>query len=275
MLNKRLLYEKLSWPEIAQAAREDKFIIVPAGMIEDHGPHLPVDTDLLIARAVCERTAELMNGEALVAPPIVTGYSPHHMDTAGTLTIQWDTFIKHTKDILEALIHHGFRFILVVNGHGSNAPCLELACRLAMVDNDHSRVAFTSWWQMSSVVELAKEIRESDITSHACEAETSLYLAICPEFVDMSKAPKDISFPIQPHFFTDLLGEPRHPHKNRVSMVEYWSTMTRTGAVGDATVSTAEKGRKFLEAAATELREVLREMKERPWRPRVDRHRPL
>ncbi|HHW17480.1 MAG TPA: creatininase family protein [Firmicutes bacterium] len=273
MNQKKLLYEKLTWPEVAQAAREGKFILVPAGMIEDHGPHLPVDTDTIIARAICERTAEKMNGEALVAPAIVTGYSPHHMDTAGPLSISWDTFIKHTQDILESFIHHGFRYILVVNGHGSNAPCLEMACRLAMVNNDHARVAFTSWWQMSSVVALGKEIRESEVMSHGCEAETSMYLAIAEEYVDMSKAPRDISHPIQPHFFTDLLGEPLHPHKNRVSMVEYWSTMTSTGIVGDATVASKEKGLKLLEAVSSELCEVLREMKERPWRPRVDRHR--
>jgi creatinine amidohydrolase len=266
-------YEKLKWPEILEAARQDKFILVPAAMIEDHGPHLPVDTDIVIARAVCERTAEKMRGEAIVAPSLCHGYSPHHMDFPGPITITWDTFIRHTLDVLESLIHHGFRYILVVNGHGSNASCLDLACRLAMIGHDNARCAMVSWWQLSSVVSLVMKIRDSEFASHACEWETSLYLALGEEFVDMSKAPRDLTYPWSNHFWTDLMGNPARPHKNRVSMTEYWSTVTVTGAVGDATVATKEKGKKVLEAASDELCEVLRELKERPWNPRVDHHK--
>lgn len=273
MLDYKMRYEKLKWPEIREAAAQDKFIIIPAGMIEDHGPHLPVDTDLVIACAICERAAEKMKGEALLAPPLTHGYSPHHMDFPGPVTIAWDTYIKHTVDVLQSFIHHGFRYILVVNGHGSNAPNLDLATRLAIVANDHARVAVVSWWQLSTVAGLFSEIRESAVTSHACEAETSMYLAIDPDMVEMDKAPKDLTLPWSDHFWTDLMGSPQRPHKNRVAMTEYWSQMTRTGVVGDATVATADKGRRLLEAASDELCEVLREIKTRPVRPRVDHHR--
>jgi len=268
-----LLYEKMKWPEIKKAAEEDKCILVPAGIIEDHGPHLPVDTDILIARGICKLAAEKMDGEALVAPPVTHGYSPHHMDFPGPLSITWDTFIRHTLDILKSLIHHGFRHILVVNGHGSNASCLDVSCRLAMVDHPDTRCAMVSWWQLSSVVKLVGEIRDSEVTSHACELETSLYLALDEHSVDMSKAVCELSLPWSDHFWTDLVGAPKRPHRNRVAMTEYWSTMTSSGVVGDATVATREKGLKILDAAADEIKEVCREIKERPWRPRVDRHK--
>lgn len=273
MVDSKLRYEKLKWPEVKEAAVLDKFIVMPAGMIEDHGPHLPLDTDLVIACAICERTVEKMKGEALVAPALTHGYSPHHMDFPGPITITWETFIKHTVDVLTSFIHHGFRYILIVNGHGSNTPNLDLAARQAIVYNDRARVAVVSWWQLSSVSQLFSNIRESDVTSHACEAETSMYLAIAPELVEMDKAPKDLTLPWSDHFWTDLIGNPLRPHKNRVAMTEYWSQMTQTGVVGDATVATAEKGRRLLEAASEELCEVMREMKARPRRPRADHHR--
>ena len=272
MLDRSLVYEKLKWPEIKEAAAQDKFIIIPAATIEDHGPHLPVDTDVVIAKSICELAASKINGEALLGPVIMHGYSPHHMDFPGPLTITWDTFIKHTLDILKSLIHHGFRYILVVNGHGSNASCLDMACRLAMVEHDQARCALVSWWQLSRVVMAFETIRESPVTGHACETETSLYLAICPEAVDMTKAPRDISLPWSDHFYMNLVGRPAWPHKNWVFMTDHWSRLTESGAIGDASVATAEKGRLLLDAAATEVCEILREMKQRPWIPRKDHH---
>jgi len=265
-------YEKLKWPQIKAAASQEKFIVVPCGTIEDHGPHLPVDTDIVIARAICELAAEQMAGDTLVAPPLTHGYSPHHMDFPGPITIDWDTYIKHTLNVINSLIHHGFRYILLLNGHGSNAPNLDLAARLAMVEHDGVRVGMVSWWQLSSVMEVFQALRKSEVTSHACEAETSAYLAIDPSMVDMDKAPRDLTLPWSDHFWTDLLGNPLRPHKNRVAMTEYWSQMTQTGVVGDASVATAETGREILRAAANEVSEILREMKQRPWRPRVDHH---
>ena len=273
MLERTMMYEKLKWPEIKEAARQDKFIVIPAATIEDHGPHLPVDTDVVIARGVCERAVEKMAGEAILFPALAHGYSPHHMDFPGPITITWDTYIKHTLDVLRSLIHHGFRYILVVNGHGSNASPLDMSCRLAMVEHDNARCALVSWWSWSSVASRFSKIRDSDVTSHACEIETSMYLGLAPEYVDMSKAPRDLIYPWSDHFWTDLVGAPRRPHKNRVLMTEYWSTITETGAVGDASVATREKGLQLLEVASDELCDILRELKDRPWNPRVDHHK--
>ena len=93
-------FRKLSWPEINAAAAAGKVALIPAGTIEDHGLHLPVDTDVLIADTICDRTAKMQYPDDVVLLPSVTfGYSPHHIDGPGTLTIRWDTFIDYVRQL--------------------------------------------------------------------------------------------------------------------------------------------------------------------------------
>jgi creatinine amidohydrolase len=114
------------------------------------------------------------------------------------------------------------------------------------------------------------EIRESEVTSHACELETSLYLAIDPTPVKMDKAERDITMPMSPHVFSDLAGgKPRSDFKNPVRLTEYWSTVTRNGVRGDPTKATAEKGNIILDTAAKELVEIIHELNDRAVRKRV------
>jgi creatinine amidohydrolase len=262
-------YAKMTWPEVNDAVRAGRVAVIPTGMIEDHGPHLPIDTDVVIANAVCRRAAELVPDEVVVLPSVTFGYSPHHMDGPGTLTIRWDTFVNHTRDITSSLAYHGFRKILMVNGHGSNRALLEIAARLTVLENPDVHCAFLSWWDMRAVQRTFDAIRESQWTSHACELETSAYLAIHPEFVYMDRARRDIDPYATPHFWSDLAGRRPDGYANPVVLVEYWSTVSETGTRGDPTVATAEKGEQVLRAAATELVEIIRELKARPIRTRI------
>ena len=84
-----LLYERLTWPEVRRAASEERVCLVPVATLEDHGPHLPIDTDLRITAEVCRLTAEAAPDEIVLLPPIPHGYSPHHMDFPGPITIGW------------------------------------------------------------------------------------------------------------------------------------------------------------------------------------------
>lgn len=263
-------YEKMSWREIDAAAQAGRLALLPVATIEDHGPHLPVDTDVVIADAICRQTAERIPDEVVLLPTVKIGYSPHHIDFPGTLTIRWNTFVEYLLDILRSLIHHGFYRILMVNGHGSNAPLGEMASRLGVVEHPESICAFVSWWELSDVRKAVSEFRESEIASHACELETSLYLAIDPDRVRMDKAEKDMTMPMSAHIYSDLAGgRPGPDFKNPVHLTEYWSTVTQNGVKGDPTKATAEKGRIILEAAANELVEVIRELKARPIRNRI------
>ena len=114
-------FAEMIWNEIRDAAQAGKVAVLPVATYEDHGPHLPVDTDVVLCTGICERAVAQIPDEAVLVPAIPHGYSPHHMDFHGTLTIEWDTFIKYVRDVCKSLSHHGFERILIVNGHGSNA----------------------------------------------------------------------------------------------------------------------------------------------------------
>lgn len=262
-------FEKLSWPEVNDAVAAGKLALMPVATIEDHGLHLPIDTDVVIATAVCERTAQRVPEEVVLLPCVKVGYSPHHIDGPGVLTARWDIFINYVKDIATSLAYHGFRKILMVNGHGSNRPNLELAARLTVVERPDVQCAYLSWWDLLSVQQTFNRIRESDWVSHACELETSVYLAVDPEYVHMDKARRDVHPNITRHFWSDLAGRRPADFANPVSLVEYWSTVSETGTLGDPRTATAAKGEAVLDAAAQELAEVIAELRARPIRQRI------
>ena len=200
-------YEKLTWPQINEAVSAGKLILLPVGSIEDHAYHLPLDTDSLIVSEVCRRTASGCQGKVLVAPTVVYGYHPYRMDFPGGITLDWQTFTRVVEQITLNLAYHGFRKILIVNGHGSNHPLLQIAARQAIVEYPDVQCAMLSFWEIAEVQEVFTKLRESDYpggASHACEFETSLYLALQPEHVNMDKAVKDISVPESRFFYTDL-----------------------------------------------------------------------
>ncbi len=195
------------------------------------------------------------------------------MDFHGTISINWDTFIKYVKDVCCSLAHHSFKRILIVNGHGSNTSPLDLAARLSILEYEGQILcAAVNHWELRKVRESGKTLRDSDYggTSHAGEYETSLYLALKPELVDMSQAIDERS-PLSPSFQTDLLAG-THPQGSGARLVPYWSTQTASGIKGDAAKASREKGEKFLEAAIEGLIELIRELGETSILPRRDQH---
>ena len=119
---------------------------------------------------------------------------------------------------------------------------------------------------------MGKTLRDSDYggTSHAGEFETSLYLALRPDLVDMDRAVDERS-PLSNSFKTDLLAG-GHPEGSDARRVPYWSSVTASGVMGDATRATREKGDQFLEAGITGLIELIRELRGTPIPVRRDQH---
>lgn len=266
-------FAEMIWYEIREAAGQDRVAVLPVATYEDHGPHLPVDVDVRLCTEICERAVARIPSESLLVPAVAHGYSPHHMDFHGTLTIGWDTFIRYVKDVCCSLAHHGFKRILVVNGHGSNTSPLDLSARLSNLEYEGKILCATvNHWGLRKVRELGASLRESDYggTSHAGEYETSLYLALKPELVDMDKAVDERS-PLPPSFQSDLLAG-SHPEGSVAHLVPYWSSQSASGVKGDATRATVEKGQQFLEAAIEGLVELIRELRDTPILPRRDQH---
>lgn len=259
----------MTWPEIKEAAAAGRVAVVPVATIEDHGPHLPVDTDVLLCTAVCEPAVARAADRAVLVPPINHGFSPHHMDFPGPITIGAETFIQYGVDVCSSLAHHRFTRILIVNGHGSNTPFVDIIARLTVVKAGVLAAA-VNYWAAPGVREVAESLRESDKVggmNHACEFETSMYLALRPELVDMSKAVRELSHAPTKNYWTDLVGG-----DGPLMMMEPWSALSESGVMGDPTKATAEKGRKLLDAATNGIVELIDELRARRPAQRRNHH---
>jgi creatinine amidohydrolase len=262
-------YGEMTWLEVRDAARSGRVAVVPIATIEDHGHHLPVDTDLVLCEAVCEAAVAAAPDRALLVPAINHGFSPHHMDFPGAITIGAHTLIDYGVDVCRSLAHHGFRRILIVNGHGSNSPFVDVIARLAVLDTG-ALVAAVNYWAAPGVRDVAESLRESDPVggmNHACEFETSAYLALRPDLVDMTKACRELSHRPTKSYWTDLVAG-----DGPLAMMEPWSALTETGVMGDPTKASAQKGRRLLAAAANGIVELIDELRAREAKPRVDHH---
>jgi creatinine amidohydrolase len=254
-----LLYGRLTWPEVRRAAAEDRVCLIPVATLEDHGPHLPIDTDVRLTEEICRRAAEVAPSDIVLLPIIPHGYSPHHMDFPGPITIGWDTFTRYLVDVGKSLAHHGFHRMLFLNGHGSNQNLVEMAARLVAVNYPEVLAAAAFHTSGPEAARLIGEIRESERggMAHACELETSMYLAIDPDAVDMDKAVDEHGFPEGEHSWMDWSDGP-------LKVMPWWSSFSRTGVQGDATKATAEKGRALLDAAVAECVSYVGELREKP-----------
>src|ERR671937_1508339 len=192
-----VLYERLSWPEVREVAERELVCLIPVATLEDHGPHLPIDTDLRITAEICRRAAATAPEEILLLPAIPHGYSPHHMDFPGPITIAWDTFTRYCRDVGSSLARHGFARMLFLNGHGSNQNLVETAARLVMLDHPETLAAACFYLSSADAAATIAKVRESERggMGHACELETSIYLALDPDAVDMAAAVDEVGYP--------------------------------------------------------------------------------
>jgi len=272
----KIFYADLTWPEVKQAVAERKVILLPVGSTEQHGPHLPIKMDWFCCSEVVRMAAERVRGNALVMPTVYYGFQEHTLDFPGTISIRDENFVNYVYDICRSVAHHGSQKIIIVNGHGSNIPFLDAVVR--RVNNYHPSTlcALVNWWdlvfQVGERKEEMKKLRESEFPggmSHACELETSALLFLEPGLVQMEKAIKEIRPKSSEFIWGDIMvGAWRSP----AHTVNFTSRGTKTGIMGDPTVATAEKGKKWLEAAAENLAKFIIEWKEKPIPPRIDHH---
>jgi creatinine amidohydrolase len=260
-----LLYERLTWPEVRRAAAEGRVCLIPAGTLEDHGPHLPLDTDTRIASEICLAAAEALPDTTVLLPPVIHGFTPHHMDFPGPITIGWDTFVRYCADIGSSLARHGFSRILFLNGHGSNIPLIDTATRLVGLEHPEVLAASAFYLTSPESVALIERVRESDRggMGHACELETSIYLHLDASAVDMARAVDENSFPEGPNCWMDWSDGP-------LKLMPWWNAISGTGVHGEATLATAEKGRTLFEQAVRECVSFVEELASKPLPKRAE-----
>ena len=196
------------------------------------------------------------------------GYTPHHLDFPGTVTLRWNVFVESLLDLGRSLCRHGFDRILIVNGHGSNQPLVDIAARLLNVEHRHAVCGSCFYLQSEAGRRTIAELRDSPHPggmAHACELETSIYLALEPgPRADGQGGARDPAWDSE-YVWMDWSDGP-------LSFMPHWSGLSRSGVAGDATLATAEKGRRLLSAAVAEIRAYIEEMATRPRRPGRDNH---
>ena len=250
-----VLWTELRRDQITQAAADGAMVLLPVGAVEQHGPHLPVGTDTFAANEVCLRAArELPKPGALVLPPVAWGLSPYWMGFAGTLTLRPTVLLDLVLDLCESVAHHGFRQLLVVNGHGGNDGLLQGA--VAQAATPTFRVSAVSYWNLARDALREGTQYDGGSIGHAGEAETSIALHLQPEYVDVTLVEDDdcVDIPLARRRVAIGAGvyEPPNP-----TVDAPW------GVFGRAPAGSANKGRRIFEAAATGLVELIRSMNDR------------
>ena len=261
--------EDLSWPDAQAAIQAGAMAVIPVGSLEQHGRHLAVNTDNVLGDAIAEaavREASHRGLKVLLCPPLHYGYTMHNMDFPGTMTLRTETLLSVGVDLVTSMVHHGCKRIVLLNSHGSNWSILDLVSREVM--NRHPGVLVAAVFPIKMAAAELEELREAKETggmSHGCELETSLMLHLRPELVDMDKAVRDISQPDSRFYWRDILRGSRG-----VALADLTRHASRTGLVGDPTVATAEKGRRFFEVIVATCVEFLAEFAAREVKVTLD-----
>jgi len=187
---KKIFWQELRRTEFEEAVKADAVVIIPVGSTEQHGNHLPINTDTNSCFTIAQRAAQAIDEfPVLVLPPVWTGYSPHHMQHPGTITLKYYTFVDLLSQIATCVHAHGFKKILFLNGHGGNSPVIA-ALRTKLAAEEGVSVIGYTYWNISPTDEVLEAVSEADKGSigHSGEAETSLQLYLQPELVDMNAA---------------------------------------------------------------------------------------
>ena len=246
----RYLWGELTWPEAQERFQQVDIALLPVGAIEQHGPHLPLDTDAFDADYLALRVAEACSDpKPLVLPNIPYGVSYHHDEFKGTVGISNDTLAKLVYDIGMSVSHNGIKKLVIINAHGGNSPALNYAAQ--MINRDaHIFVCVdtgeTSDVDIYSLVETPNDV-------HAGEIETSTSLAVRPHLVKMDQTGREV-----PEFSSRYLD---FTSKRGVSWYAYTRKISHSGVMGDPTKASAEKGKKFWEIMITHLVALVEDLK--------------
>ena len=239
--------EELTWPEAEARLRSGAVVVVPIGAVaKEHGPHLPLRTDYLVARELARRVAVEL--PVVVAPVVCFGYYPAFVGYPGSQHLRAETFVALLTDLLENLIRHGVTRIAVINTGVSTEAPLRIAVRDVYAAH-RVRVAVAD---IRGLGRGTTALLGQKAGGHADEMETSLVLAIAPESVRLGRAVPDYGHALEAP--ATVFYQPAVFDGDPASGLDY----SRSGARGDPTLATADKGEVILAEMARELVEGIR-----------------
>ena len=264
-------YEALTWQEINEAVELKKVVVLPIGATEQHGHHLPLETDTKQASAIALEAGRRSPEDMLVLPAVAYGYTHHVMDFPGTVTVEPSTFVRLLIDVGRSVAYHGFKRIIMLNGHGSNQPFVEAAARQVTLQTDAACMSL-GWWELGG--KYWNTIRTSGMggSAHACEMETSVFWHVDPDGVRTDRITGQIPS------YMKLPGAERWHYRDTslgsgpAGLMDWTSSFSETGSNGLPEHATPEKGRLLFEHVVDQLVELTRWFRTRPSLSRVDHH---
>jgi creatinine amidohydrolase len=240
-------WEELTSPQIGALDRERTVVMLPIGSVEQHGNHMPLGTDTILAHEVALAAAGKA-GDVVVLPPPWFGFSAHHMRFPGSVTLRAETLMAVVEDIVASVVKHGFRRILVVNGHGGNGGVIDvLASTLGHMHYGKARIATLTYFALARDSIAALRQSEPGGMGHACEFETSLVQHLRPDLVRIEEARTTYPDPGSPYLTTDLIGS------QAVRVYHDFGDLSPTGTLGDPSFASPEAGRAFFDASVASL----------------------
>jgi creatinine amidohydrolase len=239
---------RLTAEELRTRAEADALVIVPVGSLEQHGPHLATGVDIVLAAAVAERVARRLAGAGapvVVTPTVWTGLAEHHMAFGGTVTLDFDAFARVLRGILRSAQRCGFRRAMLLNGHGGNAEAVAMVASAASTEFGIKVAAGTYWHLIGGA--FAPILERQASVMHACEAETSMMLAVQPDSVRRERLPE-----AHGPGSTRVEGQPP-----TLALRRSFRDVSPSGVIGDARPATAAKGEHLLNTAAERIAGML------------------
>ena len=231
-------------------------VVLPVGAVEQHGPHLPLSTDMAIAEYFRQQLDDYLGDEVLTLPTIATGYSGIHGGFPGTLSVQHSTLLDELVDIGNAVLGDGFKSLVLLNANGGNEGVAQVALEQLGARWHDRRVVRTTWWRVA-----AEDIAEVSTTGpggvgHACELETSLMLLIAPALVDLGAAPERENRPAFPWDRADML------RAGPATLFRRLGDVSATGVFGEPKAASLDKGRMLSEVVRAGLVALVRSLGE-------------
>ena len=228
-MDKSIYLEHLTWIEAEKVFKEYDVVIIPLGArTKEHGPHLPLNNDWVMAEYLTKRVSEQV--EAIIIPTLQYGYYPSFTEYPGSITLSLETSQKIVEEICLSLNRYGANKFYVLNTGISTNQALKPA-KEALKSK-----GITMWYTDLHIAEAGTEdLLEQEGGTHADESETSMMLYIKPEIVNMSLAVKDY----HPLGGRGLTRDP--DNKNA-------GVFSETGIYGDPTLASVEKGEAIVES---------------------------
>lgn len=245
-----VMWRELTAEDLRAQAAANAIVVLPVASVEQHGPHLPVGVDSILCEGVCKAGAERAANEAavVVAPTLWCGMAEHHMAFGGTFTFDIPTYRAVLGCLLDSIARHGFKRVLIVNGHGGNIAALN-AFLPDFTRATGLRLYACTYFDLAPTP-IAALLEDQQGVHHACEAETSMMMALAPETVKRDRLGEAFGL---------LDGDPRKAF--RASRFHAFKDITPSGVVGDARRASREKGEKLLALCADGLAAALKDHK--------------